>query len=143
MQVGWAVIEDPLDNRDASVVRYRATVDADFRAIDRAFVNGPCDTRAACLATLAQTRSAAAQLRGDMTAMVAPGSIRSIAENVIAADTKFIVQVDAASALMSEPGSDFASAGAVPNVADLELAVAQLDCWPASPVQGDHGIACS
>ncbi len=130
-------------SRDAGILRYRATVDADMRAIDNAFVNGQCDARVTCLATLTRTRTAAEQLRVDMAAMAAPKSVTGIVTEVVAADTQFIAQLDAASAAVRDPSSDYAAAAGVPDIGGLQIAVAELDCWPALPVEGDHGITCS
>ncbi|HSS62016.1 MAG TPA: hypothetical protein VLK30_11245 [Candidatus Limnocylindrales bacterium] len=130
-------------SRDANVVRYRATVDADMRAINNQYVNGRCDTRANCLASLLRTRAAAEQLRAEIAAIVAPKPVSSIAARVAAADTQFIAQLDEATAVVGQLNSDFVTAGATPDITGLELAVAELDCWPAAAVVGDHGTSCS
>jgi hypothetical protein len=48
----------------------------------------------------------------------------------------FIDQIDTALVLIRKPNSDFLAASALPTIYDLDLAMAELDCWPSAPVIG-------
>jgi hypothetical protein len=55
-----------------------------------------------------------------------------------------INQLDVALILVGKPNSDYRAAAAAPSMSELNLAVAELDCWPNTPVEGEHGaMSCS
>jgi hypothetical protein len=131
-------------SRDPAVVSYRALVDGDLKTVDFSFqLSSRCQTREDCARSLAQTTAAAQALLRDMSTTDAPASLSATALRVEAAGRQFIVQLDAANALIQQPNSDYISASQVPTIHDLDVSVAAVDCWPALPVEGDHGITCS
>jgi hypothetical protein len=135
---------EPGPSRDPAVVSYRALIDGDLKIVDFSFQeNSRCQTREACAGALVQTRVAAQTLLRDMSTADAPASLSANALRVEAAVQQFIVQLDAANALIQQPNSDYISASQVPTIRDVDLSVAAVDCWPAQPLEGDHGITCS
>jgi hypothetical protein len=135
---------EPGPSRDPAVVSYRALVDGDLKTVDFSFqLNSRCQTRAGCAGALVQTRVAAQALLRDMSTTDAPPSLSASALRVEAAVQQFIVQLDAAGALLQQPNSDYISASQVPTIHDVDLSVAAVDCWPAHPLEWDHGITCS
>lgn len=131
-------------SRDPGLVSYRAVIDVDMHAVDSSFQKSlTCKTRDACASDLAQTRTATETLLRDISAREAPPSVVVGAERVKAAARQFIVQLDVALAVIQQPNSDYIAASGAPTVNDLDRAVAQVDCWPATPVEGGHGISCS
>ena len=135
---------DPGPSRDPAVVRYRALIDTDLKTVDFSFqLNSRCQTREGCARSLVQTRAAAQALLHDMSTADAPASLSAKSLRVEAAGQQFIVQLDAANALVQQPNSDYISASQVPTISELDLSVAAVDCWPAAPVEGDHGTTCS
>jgi hypothetical protein len=131
-------------SRDPAIVGYRAPIDVDIRAVDSSFQRSTaCKTRVACASDLAQMRIATETLLRDISAREAPLSIDLSAERVKAVAQQFIVQLNVALAVIQQPNSDYIAASGAPTVYELDLAVAKLDCWPATPVDGEHGIACS
>lgn len=135
---------EPGASRDPAVVRYRAFIDGDLKTADFSFQqNSRCQNRDGCARSLVQTRVAAQALLRDMSAAEAPASLSDKALRAEAAVQQFIVQLDAATALIQQPNSDYMSASQVPTIRDLDLSVAAVDCWPARPLEGDHGITCS
>jgi hypothetical protein len=135
---------EPGPSRDPAVVSYRALIDGDLKTVDFSFqLNSRCQTREGCARSLVQTRTAAQSLLRDMSTVDAPASLSAKALRVEAAGQQFILQLDAANALIQQPDSDYISASEVPTIRDLDVSVAAVDCWPASPLEGDHGITCS
>jgi hypothetical protein len=131
-------------SRDTAVATYRAVIGADANAIDLSFqLNSRCQTRAACARALAQTRTNAEALLRDISGLPTPAAVAPAVLRAKAAAEQFIVQLDVAVALIQQPNSDYIAASLSPTIHDLDLSVAAVDCWPATPVDGDHGIACS
>jgi hypothetical protein len=129
---------------DPAIVGYRAPIDVDIRAIDSSFQRSTaCKTRDACASDLAQIRIDTEALLRDISVSQAPPSVAVDAEQVKAVARQFIVQLNVALAVIQQPNSDYIAASGAPTVDELDLAVAKLDCWPATPVDGEHGIACS
>jgi hypothetical protein len=134
----------PAPSRDRAVVSYRALIDGDMSRVKFSFQqNSRCQTRATCARSLAQTRTAAEALLRDMSSARTPPSVSQAALRVEAAAQQFTVQLDTAIAAIQQPNSDYVSVSSVPTIHDLDLRVAAVDCWPAAPVEGDHGITCS
>ena len=129
-------------SRSADIVGYRDLIDADLRTVDHADA-GKCNSRNQCILTLEQTRTATFQLLNDVSGNQAPPSVAARADAIRVAVSKLILQLDVAISVASQPSSDYRAASAVPDVAQLDLAVAELDCWPAAPILEGHGIACS
>jgi hypothetical protein len=130
-------------SRDHAVVSYRALVDADMHAVDTSYQRSfACKTRDACARDLAQIRTDTETLLRDISASEAPPSVAGGAAQVKAAARQFIVQLDVALAVIQQPNSDYIAASGAPSVHDLDLAVGGVDCWPATPVEAGHGIAC-
>jgi hypothetical protein len=135
---------EPGPSRDPAVVSYRALIDGDLKTVDFSFqLNSRCQTREGCARSLVQTTVAAQDLLRDISTTEAPVSLSAEALRVEAAAQQFIVQLDAANVLIQQPNSDFISASEVPTISDLDLSVAAVDCWPAPPLEGSHGITCS
>jgi hypothetical protein len=135
---------EPGPSRDPAVVSYRALIDGDLKTVDFSFqLNSRCQTREGCARSLVQTRVAAQALLRDISTTDAPASLSAEALRVEAAAQQFIVQLDAANVLTQQPNSDFISASEVPTISDLDLSVAAVDCWPAPPLEGSHGITCA
>jgi hypothetical protein len=129
---------------DHAIVSYRTLIDGDMHAVDSSFQRGTaCKTRDACASDLAQMRIDTETLLSDISAREAPPSVDVSAERVEAMARQFILQLNVALTVIQQPNSDYIAASAAPVVHDLDLAVAKVDCWPAAPVDGDHGISCS
>ncbi len=134
----------PTPSRDPAVVSYRALIDGDASAVEFSFLqNSRCQTRETCARSLVQTRTAAQALLRDMSSARAPTSVSPAALRVEAAADQFIVQLDVAIALIEQPNSDYVAASLAPTIHDLDLSVAVVDCWPAAPIDEEHGITCS
>ena len=130
---------------DAAVVHYRNMVDADIHTIDVEYQRAwTCKTRETCISATAQVKTATETLLSDVATYPVPTSLTPAAQQLKAAAEQFVVQLDAAVVVMQQPKSDFIAAAAAPNVHDLDLAVATIDCWPLKPVEvGRRGIDCS
>lgn len=134
----------PAPSRDPAVLSYRALIDRDMNAVDSSYqLNSRCHTRDSCALALAQTKTGAESLLRDMSSAGAPASVSQAALRVEVAAQQFIVQLDSAMTVIQQPNSDYIAASSVPTIHDLDLSVAAVDCWPATPVEGDHGITCS
>ncbi len=135
---------EPAPSRDPGVVSYRALIRGDLNAVEFSFqLNSRCLTRAACDRALLQTRTGAETLLSDMSSARTPASLSGAALRVEAAAEQFIVQLDVAIALIQQPNSDYVAASLAPSMHDLDLTVVGVDCWPAAPVEGEHGTTCS
>lgn len=131
-------------SRDPALVGYRALIDRDLKTVDFTFqLESRCQNRDSCALALAQTKTATEALLRDMTSERAPASVADAALRIEAAAQQLIVQLDAANALIKQPNGDYISASQVPTIHDLDVSVAAVDCWPALPLEGDHGITCS
>jgi hypothetical protein len=134
----------PVPSRDPAVISYRSLIDGDMNAIEFSFQqNSGCQTREACARSLAQTRTAAQALLRDMSSARTPASVSPSALGVESAAQQFIVQLNVAITVIEQPNSDYVSASRAPTIHELDLSVAAVDCWPAVPVEGAHGITCS
>jgi hypothetical protein len=129
-------------SHDIGVVRYRNLVDADLRNIDSSFQKG-CDTRQACARQLEGTKSATDALLRDISTTAAPSALAPYVDRLRAAARQFEAQLDGALYVIAQRGTDYVTASAAPSSYDLTLAVAAVDCWPATPIEGDHGVSCS
>jgi hypothetical protein len=137
-------VTDLAPSRDPAIVSYRALVDVDIRAVDSSFqLSTACKTRDACARDLAQMRTDTETLLRDISTRSVPASVAARAERVEDVAQQFIAQLDLALVVIQQPNSDYIAASAAPMVHGLDLAVAKVDCWPATPVDGDHGITCS
>jgi hypothetical protein len=131
-------------SRDPAVVGYRALIDRDLKTIDFSFQQeSRCQTRESCTVALAQTKTGTQALLRDMTSARVPASVSAAALRIEGAAQQFVIHLDAASALIQQPNSDYISSSQVPTIHDLDVSVAAVDCWPALPLEGDHGITCS
>ena len=127
-----------------ALVSYRTLVDADMRTVDLTFTTSfACKTRDACAGDLAQTRIATETLVRDISASQTPAPLVGAVGRVQTAARQFIAQLDVAVAVVQQPNSDYIAATGAPNVYDLDMAVAAVDCWPATPRDGHYGISCS
>ena len=142
--IGWrlslssAAIPAGSPSRDPSVVRFRAVIDSDARAIDRYYVQS-CNTRASCDSNLTELRSGVEKLLADIGATPVPAQLVSSVSRLRATAQHLLGQLDAAITVVETPGSSYAAAAGSPDVSALDLATAVVDCWPASPIQSDHG----
>jgi hypothetical protein len=123
-------------SRDAAVVRYREMVNSDIKTIDVEYQRGwTCKTRDGCIAAQATVKAATNALLSDAAINPAPTSLAAAEQQLKAAGRQFVVQLDAAVALMREPNSNFVAAAGAPSVHDLDYAVATIVCWPLKPVE--------
>lgn len=130
-------------SRAPAVVGYRALIDRDLKTVDFYFqLDSRCQARDSCALALAETKTATEALLHDTNART-PAAVSEAALRVDAAARQFIVQLDAANALIQQPNSDYIAASQVPTIRDLDVSVAAVDCWPAVPLEGSHGITCS
>ena len=136
----------PAPSRDAAVVHVRATLDHDYRAVDAAF-NMTCKSRDVCAAQLVQVRAVTQNLIQTASATQGPAQTAPAVQRVMSAAQHFIEQIDTALVLIRQPNSDFLAAAALPSIYDLDLAMAELDCWPVAPVigstDGHSGASCA
>lgn len=131
-------------SRDPVLVGYRILIDADMRTVDLSVTTSfACKTRDACATDLAQTRTATEALMRDISASQTPAPLLGSVGRVQTAARQFIAQLDVALQVVQQPNSDYIAATGAPNVYDLDMALAAVDCWPATPRDGDHGISCS
>ena len=131
-------------SRDPVLVSYRTLIDADMRTVDLSFTtSSACKTRDACASDLAQTRTATEALLRDISASETPPSVLGAVGRLKAAAQQFIVQLDVALAVVQQPNSDYIAATGAPTVYVLDLAAAEVDCWPITPKDGHYGISCS
>jgi len=131
-------------SRDPALVSYRTLIDADMRTVDLTFTTSvACKTRDACARDLAQTRIATETLVRDISASQTPAPLLGAVGLVQTTARQFIAQLDVALAVVQEPNSDYIAATGAPSVYDLDMAVAAVDCWPATPKDGHYGVSCS
>jgi hypothetical protein len=78
-----------------------------------------------------------------MSASEAPPALAASVQRVKVAARQFIVQIDVTIAVIKQPNSDYIAASGAPNPYDLYRAVAEVDCWPKTPVDSGHGLTCS
>jgi hypothetical protein len=83
-------------------------------------------------------RAATAALLSHAATYPTPTSLTAAAQQMTAAAQQFAAQLDAATALMQEPNSNFVAAAAAPSVRDLDLAVATIICWPVKPFEAGY-----
>lgn len=116
-----------------------------MRTLNKAWDRPPCATRALCTSYLDQIRDATDGLLNDVSDLTAPPDVAPLAEQVKAAADHLDVEISAAKSEMAEPGTNFQKAATAIDTHDLDYAVAQLDCWPAPPVnfggEGDYSCA--
>lgn len=129
---------------DVAGARYRATIDADMRLIGRAYDRPPCTSRDLCIQYLTQVKGATETLIADLTAVSPPPGLMMPAERVKVAAQRFLDDVNAAISVAQQPAGDYQSAAIRPNSHDVDLAVAELVCWPAQPVNagGEGDYSC-
>jgi hypothetical protein len=143
VRVGGAA-SHPAPSRDPALVSYRARLDIDMHVVDFSFERSlVCSARVECASDLAQVRTATETLLSDISASETPSSVVVSVGRVKAAARQFIVQLDVALAVVQQLNSDYRAASGAPTPHDLDRAVADVDCWPATPVEGGHGISCS
>jgi hypothetical protein len=126
-------------SRDAEVVRYREMVNADLHPIDLEYQRTwTCKSREACISSVANMRASTDALLSHAATYPIPTSLTAAAQQMTAAAQQFAAQLDAATALMQEPNSNFVAAAAAPSVRDLDLAVAIITCWPVKPFEAGY-----
>ena len=131
-------------SRDPVLVSYRTLIDDDIRTVDLSFTTSfACKTRDACATDLAQTRTATETLVRDTSAGKTPAPLVGAVGQVQTAARQFIAQLDVALQVVQQPNSDYIAATGAPSVYDLDMAVAAVDCWPATPKDGHYGISCT
>ncbi|HSS62018.1 MAG TPA: hypothetical protein VLK30_11255 [Candidatus Limnocylindrales bacterium] len=129
---------------DAAAARYRATIDADMRLIGRAYDRPTCTTRELCVQYLTQVKGATETLIADLNSVSPPPGLTVPAERVGMAAQRFLDDVNTAISAAGQPAGDYQSAAGRPNSHDVDLAVAELVCWPAQPVNagGEGDYSC-
>jgi len=132
----------PGPSRDQAVVEYRGLIDADIHNIDLVFQKG-CDTRALCVKQLEDTRSATQALLRDTATTPPPKALTPLVLRLRTAAEQFTAQLDNSLYVIAQPNTDYVTASAAPTIAGVTSAAAALDCWPAAPIEGDHGVSCS
>ncbi len=130
-------------SNDAAIVKYRAMVHADVGVIDRSSLRGDCSTRVRCIQSMEASRTATTDLLHDLSVSPPPEAVTGIAARLTASGENYVVQLNEAIAAAAEPNSDYVASSAAPTTAALDLATAQLDCWPLSPVESAHGSSCT
>lgn len=129
-------------SQDPAIAGYRAQVDLDLHVVDRSYLQVDCRTRARCVESTTTTRDATLKLLQDLSTTTPPRALQSQVEGLTSAATRFLAQLNTALDLMSNPNSDYVAAGALPDITELDVAAARIDCWPVKPVIGGHGFGC-
>lgn len=134
-------------SRDPAIVSYRAVITTGMNTVYSAFgAHGYCRTRQECIAVLVKTRTAAAMLLESTSASQPPAPVGQVAANFQTELHQFMDQLDVAIFAMQVPGSDFVAASVAPTINGLDLAAAEIICWPVLPVPRSdlrQGYGCS
>jgi hypothetical protein len=133
-------------SRDASVLQYRALVNADIRNLESVYKQG-CYTRQACTRQIESTRSATEGLLRDLSTTPPPPHLAAFASRLTIAAQRFDAELGASLQVIAQPGSNFIAASLNASTLDIDSAVAALDCWPATASaigdELDAGFSCS
>lgn len=140
----------PSPSATAAVANYRAVIDRDYRAVLTAETGSiVCSPRGSCIANHLKLRSTIEALIQDIASTPTPASLSSYAAQLTLAAQQYVQGLDTAINALEDPNIDYTQVS-TPAVlsANLELAVATVDCWPARPTPtvsfiGPNGYGCT
>ena len=133
-------------SRDPVVVAYRSMVDGDMVIIRRADdKTSLCTSRQQCAYFLTKERTATEALLRDISSEAAPPPIAPAVISIQGAARQYITQLSAAIQAMQSPQVDYRLASTGPEIGELNLAVAMVECWPVTPVPQNNpaGYGCT
>ena len=140
-----ATATSPSPTADAAVVAYRHFVTNDFKAVYHAFNKPPCPSRMVCEEEVMATVAATQALIKDMDKNPAPPSLTMPAVQLRDAAVRFVAALNSSIAAMNRPSSPYQAIVNALSIEDLDVAVANVDCYPQQPKNpGDEGdFSCS
>ena len=134
----------PSPTPDAAVIAYRNLIGNDFKVIYHAFDKPPCASRTVCVEQVMATVSTTQALIKDIDKNQAPPALIAPAVQVRDAALRFIADLNSAIAAMNRPSTPYQAIVNALSIDDLDLAVANLDCFPRQPKNygGEGDFSC-